>query len=54
VNNYFGKLLEFFDHMHAEGFLRPENRAMLLSDSDAESLIMQFEQYTPPDIEKWV
>jgi uncharacterized protein (TIGR00730 family) len=53
VNNYFDKLLEFFDHTHGEGFLRTENRAMLLSDSDAESLIMQFEQYSPPDIEKW-
>jgi hypothetical protein len=26
---------------------------MLLSDSDAASLIMQFEQYVPPDVEKW-
>jgi uncharacterized protein (TIGR00730 family) len=53
VNNYFDKLLEFLDHTHAEGFLRPENRAMLLSDSDAASLIMQFEKYVPPDVEKW-
>jgi uncharacterized protein (TIGR00730 family) len=53
VNNYFDKLLEFLDHTHEEGFLRPENRAMLLSDSDAASLIMQFEQYVPPDVEKW-
>jgi len=53
VNRYFDKLLEFLDHTRAEGFLRDENRAMLLSDDDAAGLIRQFERYSPPSVEKW-
>jgi len=41
------------DHTQAEGFLRPENRAMLLSDDDAAGLIRQFERYSAPRINKW-
>jgi uncharacterized protein (TIGR00730 family) len=53
VNRYFDKLLEFLDHTEAEGFLRDDNRAMLLSDDDAAGLIRQFEIYDPPTLEKW-
>jgi uncharacterized protein (TIGR00730 family) len=54
VNGYFDKLLEFLDHMQAEEFLKPENRAMLLADSSPAGLIHQFEQYLPPATEKWI
>jgi uncharacterized protein (TIGR00730 family) len=54
VNGYFDKLLEFLDHMHTEGFLKAENRKMLLSDDDPSGLIRQFEQYTAPQTEKWL
>ncbi|MDH3613997.1 MAG: TIGR00730 family Rossman fold protein [Gammaproteobacteria bacterium] len=53
VLGYFDKLFEFLDHMHKEGFLRAENRAMLLYDDDPAGLILQFERYTAPHIEKW-
>lgn len=53
VNHYFDKLLEYFDHARAEGFLKDENRAMLLSDDDAAGLLRQFEQYSSPSVEKW-
>jgi uncharacterized protein (TIGR00730 family) len=53
VNGYFDRLLEYLDHTQAEGFLKAENRAMLLSDDDPVSLIRQFEQYAAPSIEKW-
>ena len=42
-----------WDHDHDEGFLRSENRAMLLSDDSAAGLLHQFEQYAPPFVEKW-
>ena len=53
VRNYFGFLLRYLDHAVAEGFLHPENRAMLLHDASAAGLIQQFERYTAPRVEKW-
>ena len=53
VHGYFDKLLAYLDHTQAEGFLRPESRAMLLSDADAAGLIRQFERYSAPRISKW-
>jgi len=53
VRGYFDKLLAYVDHMHGEGFLRAENREMLLCDDEAESLLGQFERYAPPGVEKW-
>ena len=53
VDGYFDHLLSYLDHASAEGFLRGENRQMLLSDRDAAALIQQFERYTAPHVEKW-
>jgi len=53
VNGYFDKLLEYLDHTQAEGFLKAENRAMLLADVDPAGLIRQFEEYSAPSVEKW-
>jgi uncharacterized protein (TIGR00730 family) len=53
VKGYFDKLLEYLDHTQAEGFLKPENRAMLLADASATGLLQQFEGYRSPIIEKW-
>ena len=54
VAGYFDALLAFLDHMVAEKFLRPENRAMLLSDNNAAALLSQLERYQRPDVEKWI
>lgn len=54
VNGYFDKLLEFFDHMQAQGFLKRENRAMLLADDTANGLLGLFERYEPPATGKWL
>ena len=53
VAGYFDRLLEFLDHTQQEGFLRPENRRMLLCDSTPAGLVGQFERYTAPHVEKW-
>lgn len=54
VRNYFDYLLRYLDHAEAEGFLRPENRRMLLVDADADGLLNEFESYTPPQVDKWL
>ncbi len=53
VQGYFDQLLAFLDHAEQEGFVRAENRRMLLSADDAVGLIRQFERYTAPAIDKW-
>lgn len=53
VGGYYDSLLAFLDHARQEGFLRQENRAMLLSDTTPAGLVQQFERYTAPRVEKW-
>lgn len=53
IDGYFDHLLRYFDHANAEGFLRDENRNMLLSDATPVGLVRQFEEYTAPKVEKW-
>jgi uncharacterized protein (TIGR00730 family) len=48
VGGYFDKLLEYLDLATEQGFLRAENRRLLLSAEDATSLIGKFESYTAP------
>jgi uncharacterized protein (TIGR00730 family) len=53
VGGYFDQLLAYLDHAEEEGFLRTENRAMLLCADDAVTLINQFQNYAAPAVEKW-
>jgi len=53
VDGYFDHLLAYLDHANSEGFLRRENRDMLLVDPDPVGLIQQFERYAAPHVEKW-
>ena len=54
VRGYFDHLLSYLDHARDEGFLRAENRCMLLADDDAAGLVQKFERYTAPHVEKWI
>jgi uncharacterized protein (TIGR00730 family) len=54
LDNYFDKLLDFFNHTETEGFLRHEHRNNLLIDSDPAELLRKMEQYQPVSIEKWI
>ncbi len=54
VAGYFDDLLSYLDRAVDEGFLRVENRQMLLSDSSARGLLAQFAAYAPPQIDKWL
>ncbi len=51
---YFDKLVAYLDHANAEGFLKAENRRMLMSNREPQGLIGQFERYTAPRAEKWL
>ena len=54
IDGYFDHLLRYLDHANAEGFLRDENRRMLLCSDTASGLVKRFEEYTAPKVEKWM
>ena len=54
VDGYFDHLLAYLDHAEQQGFLKASNRRMLLSATDAATLVRQFERYEAPRVEKWI
>ena len=42
IRGYFDHLLSYLDHARDEGFLRAENRRMLLADDDPAGLVQQY------------
>jgi hypothetical protein len=54
VEGFYSHLIAFLDHAVEERFLRPEHRAMLIVDSNANALLNRFESYAAPKLEKWI
>ncbi|MBW3572186.1 MAG: TIGR00730 family Rossman fold protein [Gemmatimonadetes bacterium] len=54
VLGYYEPLLAMFDHGVAEGFIHPQHRAMVLQDTDADTLIDRMQAFVPPAAEKWI
>jgi len=52
TEGYYDKLLEFLDHMVAEGFIRQESREMVLVDTDPADLLMKMSLYRAPQLDK--
>lgn len=48
VDGYFDRLLDHFDYSVTEAFVRPEHRAMIITDDNAESLIARMRGTTLP------
>jgi uncharacterized protein (TIGR00730 family) len=54
VEGYYDLLLAQFDHMVAEGFLKKENRGMVIDDSDPQKLLEKLFDFTPIPTPKWL
>jgi uncharacterized protein (TIGR00730 family) len=56
VAGYYDLLLEFLDHGVTEGFLRAENRQLILSATGATELLGLLRTWTPPvvAVRKWI
>jgi uncharacterized protein (TIGR00730 family) len=54
VEGYYDPLLQLFDHAVSEGFLRKENRQLVVDDRDAESLLAKMAEFVPTAAEKWI
>ncbi len=54
VNGFFDPLLELFELATLQRFLRPEHRDMVLTDTDAESMLDRLASWTPVTVDKWL
>src|SRR5215472_14505262 len=54
VEGYYAPLLELFDRAVREGFLRRENRQLVLDDSDPLRLLEKMEDFRPKAVGKWI
>jgi len=54
VNGFYDPLLAMFNRAVDDGFLRSQNRAMALDDTDIESLLAQMAAYRPEPVSKWL
>ena len=51
---FFNPLLSMLDTMLDEGFLKKENRELLIVEQDPAQLIKKLVNYTPKHVEKWL
>jgi len=54
VDAYYDPLLALFDHAVQEGFLREENRALVLDDINPANLLEKMAQFAPSPVPKWI
>ncbi len=54
VGGYYDALIAFVDHAVEASFVRPEHRALLMSDPDPVRLLQCFDIWEPPKIDKWI
>jgi uncharacterized protein (TIGR00730 family) len=54
IHGYFDRLLSFVDHSVDEGFVRRENRAMILASVSPNELLDDMAAYKAPTVEKWI
>jgi len=54
IAGFYRPLLEFLDHTREEGFIRPQHRALVLSESEPEKLLHRLKSHRPPAEVKWV
>jgi hypothetical protein len=53
VEGYYDHLLALFDHAVAEQFLKPVHREIVMTDTNAESLIRRLLGHQPARADKW-
>lgn len=54
INGFWGPILHLFDHMAAEGFLRPQHRVLADVAPDGEAALDMLARFEPPVVEKWL
>jgi len=54
VEGFYDHLLSFLDHVSGEGFLTPEDRQIMLVDSEPHTLLESLKEFVPREATKWM
>jgi uncharacterized protein (TIGR00730 family) len=54
VGGYFALLVEFLDHIVAEGFVKKEHRRLLVVEERPERLLAELRTFEPPPLPRWL
>ncbi len=54
VAGYFDPLITLFDQMVDAAFLHPQNRSLVISETDPVALLQKMADFQAPDVEKWL
>lgn len=54
VENYFGKLKDFINHMIENEFVKNETTEMIITDDNPEALIEKMKGFIPVKVKKWI
>ena len=54
VAGYYDPLLQMFDHAVAEGFLKRENRELVLASPSCQELLEKMQAFEPVMVRKWI
>jgi uncharacterized protein (TIGR00730 family) len=54
VAGYWRPLVDFFDHAAAEGFLKPEHRALVLVEAEPARLLDRMAAWAAPPLPSWI
>jgi hypothetical protein len=54
VAGYYRPLIAFFDRAVAEGFVRPDDRRLVLVGEEPGPLLDAFAAWEPPPVERWI
>lgn len=54
IEGFFDPLLELFDKAVESGFVHPDHRSLVLSETESKPLLEAMERYRPPETRKWV
>lgn len=54
VEGYYDGLLSFLNHAVTEGFISPQIRSIVLTDSQADNLLDKISRYEAPPLHRWI
>ncbi|WP_445371769.1 TIGR00730 family Rossman fold protein [Methylomonas sp. HW2-6] len=54
IGGYYDTLIRFLDHVTAEQFVKPQQRAMLMVEAEPSALLDRYAGYRAPAVEHWL
>jgi predicted Rossmann-fold nucleotide-binding protein len=54
VDGFWEPLASLFDHAVDEGFVHPDHRSLVLTESDPARLLDAMRRHSPPGTKKWL